>query len=113
MFRTANYQINTTGGNESQFEMLKKLEISLEQTAFLKNYCEQVGLIFLTTPFDEYSLDLLDDLHLDAYKISSTDITNLSFINKIAKKGKPILLSTGMSYLSEVKLALQEVSEFQ
>jgi N,N'-diacetyllegionaminate synthase len=108
----ANYQKKTTNSSESQFDMLKKLEISKEQSLELKSYCENKGIIFLTTPFDEFTLEELDDLMLSAYKVASTDITNLPFLRKIAKKGKPIFLSSGMSYLSEVKLALEAIYEF-
>ena len=107
----APYQKNTTDACETQFDMLKKLEVSKEQNLELKQYCSVKGIIFLTTPFDEESLDELDELDLPAYKVASTDATNLPFLKKIAKKGKPIFLSTGMSYLSEVKLALETIYE--
>ena len=92
--------------------MLKRLEVSQAQNFELKNYCKKKGIIFLTTPFDEKSLNELDPLNLCAYKVASTDITNLPFLKKIAKKKKPIFLSTGMSYLSEVVLALKTIHEF-
>ncbi|CAN2048423.1 N,N'-diacetyllegionaminic acid synthase [Candidatus Magnetomoraceae bacterium gMMP-1] len=101
-----------TGHLESQFDMLKKLEISIEQNLQLKTYCEENDIIFLTTPFDENSLNELDKLNLPAYKIASTDTTNLPFLRKVAKKNKPIFLSTGMSYLSEIELALNEIYPF-
>jgi N-acetylneuraminate synthase len=105
----APYQQKTTEAKESQFDMLKKLEITLEQNLKLMDHCKSNGIIFLTTPFDEGSLDDLDPLNLPAYKIASTDLTNLPFLKKVAQKGKPIFLSTGMSYLSEVELALAEI----
>lgn len=108
----APYQQLTTDASESQYEMLKKLEISTEQNKELKEHCEKKNIIFLTTPFDEVSLDQIDELNLPAYKVASTDTTNLPFLKKIAKKSKPIFLSTGMSYLSEVKLALETIYEF-
>ena len=107
----APYQKNTTDPNETQFDMLKKLEVSREQNFELKKYCIKNNIIFLTTPFDEESLKELDELDLPAYKVSSTDTTNLPFLKKIAKKGKPIFLSTGMTHLSEVKLALETIYE--
>ncbi len=119
MFKTENlilknvgkaaYQKKTTGLVESQFDMLKKLEITINQAMMLKKYCEKNNIIFLITPFDEWSLEKLDELRLPAYKVASTDLTNLPFIKKIAKKGKPVILSTGMSYLSEIELALNEI----
>jgi N,N'-diacetyllegionaminate synthase len=110
--KKAPYQTKTTEARESQFEMIKKLEISKEEIALLKNYCQKLRITFLITPFDEGTLDQLDDLHLSAYKISSTDITNLPFLKKVAKKAKPIILSTGMTYLGEVKVALEEIYPF-
>jgi sialic acid synthase SpsE len=108
----APYQKNTTDASETQFDMLKKLEVSREQNLELKQYCTKKGIVFLTTPFDEESLEEIDELDLPAYKVASTDTTNLPFLKKIAKKGKPIFLSTGMSYLSEVKSALETIYEY-
>jgi N,N'-diacetyllegionaminate synthase len=110
--KKAPYQQKTTGSEESQFEMLKKLEVTFEQNLKLKQHCINEGIIFLTTPFDEASLDDLDGLDLPAYKIASTDTTNLPFLSKVARKGKPIFLSTGMSYLAEVQMALETIYEF-
>jgi sialic acid synthase SpsE len=93
-------------------DMLKNLEVSREQNIELKKYCIKRKIIFLTTPFDEISLDEIDELDLPAYKIASTDTTNIPFLKKVAKKGKAIFLSTGMSYLSEVKLALETIYEY-
>jgi len=108
----ASYQKDTTDAGESQYDMLKRLEVTREQNLELKQYCIDKGIIFLTTPFDEESLEELDELDLPAYKVASTDTTNLPFLAKIAKKGKPIFLSTGMSYLSEVRLALETIYEY-
>lgn len=108
----APYQKETTGNTESQFEMLKQLEITREQNLELKRYCEDNNIIFLTTPFDETSLDELDELELPAFKIASTDTTNLPFLKKVAQKGRPIFLSTGMTYFSEVELALEVINEY-
>jgi len=108
----APYQKDTTDASESQYDMLKKLEVTREQNLELKQYCIDRGIIFLTTPFDEESLEEIDELDLPAYKVASTDTTNLPFLKKIAKKRKPVFLSTGMSYLSEVKLALETIYEY-
>lgn len=105
----APYQQARTGCQESQYDMLKKLEITRQQNLELKDYCQKKEIIFLTTPFDEASLEELEGLDLPAYKIASTDLTNLPFLEKIAEKNKPIFLSTGMSYLSEVELALKTI----
>ncbi len=108
----APYQQKTTNTEESQYDMLKKLEVSREQNLDLKRYCEEKNIIFLTTPFDESSLDEIDELDLPAYKVASTDTTNLPFLKKIAQKGKPIFLSTGMTYLAEVQMALETINEY-
>lgn len=108
----APYQKKTTDTSESQFEMLKKLEVTKEQNLQLKKYCEDKKIIFLTTPFDEVSLDELDELDLPAFKIASTDTTNLPFLKKVAQKGKPMFLSTGMTYQAEVELALKEIYKY-
>ncbi|MDB4104631.1 N-acetylneuraminate synthase [Salibacteraceae bacterium] len=108
----APYQQQTTSASESQFNMLKKLELRKDQYQELKDYCEQKGIIFLITPFDKFSLGQLEELGVEAYKVASTDTTNLPFLKKIALTGKPILLSTGMSFLDEVKSAMQTIHEF-
>ncbi len=105
----APYQQETTDASESQMEMLKKLEVTKEQNLELMNYCNSKGILFLTTPFDEESIDDLDVLNLAAYKVASTDLTNIPFLRKLASKQKPIILSTGMSYLEEVRLALEAI----
>ncbi len=105
----AQYQIETTGINENQYEMLSKLELSFEQQRELKAYCDNKGIIFLSTPFDEKSFEFLQTLDLPAYKISSTDTNNYLFIKKIAKTQKPIVLSTGMSTFSEIEEAVHTI----
>ena len=105
----APYQQKTTGTAESQFEMLKKLEISKKQNLELIEYCNMKNILFLSTPFDEESIEELSELNIAAFKIASTDTTNLPFLSKVAKKGKPIILSTGMCFLAEVQMALQEI----
>lgn len=108
----APYQQKTTEATESQFDMLKKLEVTREQNLELKKYCEEKNIIFLTTPGDIFSIDEMDILDLPAYKVASTDLTNLPFLKKLARKNKPIFLSTGMSYLSEVQMALETIHEY-
>ena len=110
--KKAPYQLKTTNNSQSQMEMLRNLEVTRAQNLELKKYCLAKQIIFLTTPFDEYSLEELDELDLPAYKVASTDLTNLPFLKKIAKKNKPILLSTGMSYLSEVSVALETIYQY-
>ncbi len=87
--------------NES-YDMLKKYELSFGTFEFLKNYCDSVGIIFLSTPFDVKSSDMLEDLGIDAYKISSGDLNNYQLLEHIAEKKMPIMISTGMSTIIEV-----------
>lgn len=98
----AEYQLRTTGDEESQLEMLRRLELSADAHRELQSYCRERGIIFLSTPFDEEAVDLLDSLGVPAFKISSGDVTNSPLLEHVASKGKPIILSTGMSELSEV-----------
>ncbi len=103
----AAYQRQTTDAGESQLDMLRRLELSPAAHRELNDYCRQRGLIFLSTPFDEESADLLDELDVLAFKIGSGEVTNHPFLEYVARKGKPIILSTGMSYLSEVDEAVR------
>jgi len=105
----AEYQKETTNSKESQYEMIKKLEFSFEDFVKIKDYCDKKGIIFLSTPFDYESVDFLKSL-VPLYKIGSGEITNLPFLEYIAKKGKPIILSTGMSTLGEVEEAVKTIT---
>lgn len=103
----AEYQRQTTGEGESQFEMVKKLELSFNQFRELKAYCDERDIEFLSTPFDIESADfLIDELNLTTIKISSGEITNAPLLYHIARKQPDIILSTGMATLSEVEAAL-------
>lgn len=95
----------------SQYELFKKLDgFNKEDYEELCRYCKQVGIDFMSTPFDYNSADYLEDM-VDIYKISSSDITNIPFIKYIAKKGKPVYLSVGASYLAEVDEAVRAIKE--
>lgn len=107
----ARYQIENAGTNESQIEMLRQLELSPNAHKDLFAYCRQKNISFLSTPFDEESADMLDDLGMEIFKISSGEITNKPLIQYIASKKKPIILSTGMSYLGEVENAISWIDE--
>ena len=109
--KKAPYQMANTGTDKSQSEMLRSLELKKEHYLLLRDYCSNKNLDFLITPFDETSLEELEELNLDAYKIASTDTTNISFLRKIAKTGKRIFLSTGMCYENEVKKAVNAITE--
>ena len=95
-----------TDGAESAYQMLRRCELSWDDQAKLKKYADERGILFLSTPFDEGSADFLDSLDVQAFKIASGDITHVPLLRQVASKGKPILLSTGMSYLSEVADAI-------
>jgi N-acetylneuraminate synthase/N,N'-diacetyllegionaminate synthase len=97
------------GEMESQFEMIKRLELSYDQFRELFEYCQARRILFLSTPFDEESADFLDSLGMSAFKVASFDITNLPFLAHIGRKGKPVMLSTGMSYLGEVETAIRAI----
>lgn len=105
----AKYQAQTTGSAESQYEMIKKLELSAGNFVGLVHYAQKKGILFLSTPFDKDSVDLLDGLGVPAFKIASGEITNFPLIRYIAEKGKPVILSTGMSTLGEINEALQVI----
>ena len=107
----ANYQIVNTGNDQSQLEMVRQLELSYDDFRRLFDYCEKQQIMFMSTPFDEESADFLDQLGMEIYKISSGEVTNLPFLRHIAKKGRPIILSTGMSTLGEIESAVQSIVE--
>src|SRR5580698_10249506 len=94
------YQERTTPARESQLQMLRRLELDAAAHRSLIEHCGNIGLQFLSSPFDTESADLLDDLNVSQFKIPSGEITNLPFLEHLARKGKPLILSTGMSTLS-------------
>jgi len=103
----AAYQERTTGKAESQFEMLKRLELGIEAHRKLIEHCQRIGIQFLSSPFDIESADLLETMELPLYKIPSGEITNVPYVRHIAGKGKPVILSTGMCTLGEVEEAIK------
>ena len=107
--KPALYQSLNTGNNDSQLEMLRKLELSFDQQFELKNYCIKKNIEFLTTAFDLESLDLINQMNLKRFKIPSGEITNLPYLRKIGSFGKPIILSTGMSNIEEINNALNQL----
>ena len=106
----AAYQKETTGTQESQYEMIKKLELSEEKHVKLKGYADEQNILFLSTPYDKPSVDFLSQLGVTAFKISSADITNHPFLAYVAAKKLPIILSTGMSTLGEIEEALEVIA---
>ena len=105
----AAYQIEATGAGESQSEMLMRLELSTETLRALQAHAAARGIVFFSTPFDEASADTLAALGVPMFKVPSGEITNLPLLRHIAAKGKPIILSTGMSTLDEVEQALAAI----
>lgn len=103
----APYQRLTTSSNETQYDMLTRLEITREQTWELKQYCKEKNIIFLSTPFEKASLDELGEMGVPAFKVAATDLTNIQFLRQVAEKGRPIILSAGMCYQEEVRRALE------
>ncbi|AVK82796.1 N-acetylneuraminate synthase [Lysinibacillus sp. B2A1] len=105
--KQANYQIENLGKPTSQYEMLKKLELKFDEFLALHQYCNKLGIEFLSTPFDVESVDfLLDKLQIAIAKIPSGELTNSPFVYYIARKQKSIILSTGMATIEDIHEAL-------
>jgi N,N'-diacetyllegionaminate synthase len=105
----AEYQKTATGSEETQYEMLKRLELSEKDHRQLMVYCRKKGITFLSTPFDEESADFLEDLGVPAFKIGSGELTNLPLLKHVARKKLPMILSTGMANLAEVDAAVKTI----
>ncbi|EAK0463493.1 N-acetylneuraminate synthase [Campylobacter upsaliensis] len=105
--KKAKYQLETTAKEESQLEMIKKLELSYESHFELMKHCKKHGIAFLSTPFDLESVEFLRGLDLPYFKIPSGEITNLPYLKAVAKCKKKVLLSTGMANLGEIEAALE------
>jgi sialic acid synthase SpsE len=101
----AAYHVRTTGSDEEQtwFELLKSQELDEPAHQELQAHCARRGVMFLSTPYDEESADLLARLHVDAFKIASTDASNYPFLEYVARKGRPVIYSTGMCEMEEVR----------
>lgn len=107
----AEYQYRNTGNSLSQYEMLKELELSYDSFKELSLYCASRSIMFLSSPFDETSMEYLDQLGVGIIKIPSGEITNYVYLKKAASLQKPIILSTGMSTMEEIKEALELLDE--
>lgn len=107
----AEYQIQTTGVGESQFEMIKALELTEDNQYQIKEYCDKKGIEFLSSPFDFWGIDFLDRMGLQKLKIPSGEINNLPYLEKIGALNKKIILSTGMSNMQEVAFALDLLTD--
>jgi N-acetylneuraminate synthase/N,N'-diacetyllegionaminate synthase len=102
----ASYQKETTVKN-SQYEMIKKLELSEDNFRELAQYADKRGILFLSSPFDFESVDLLDEIGVPAFKLGSGEITNFPLLERVASKGKPVILSTGMATMGEIREAVK------
>lgn len=107
----ADYQVRTTDPDESQFEMVRKLELSRADHEVLVEDCRRHGIGFLSTAFDTASFDMLIELGLDRVKVASGEITNLPFLRHVSRRGLPMMMSTGMANLGEIEAALDVVEE--
>ena len=105
----AKYHIETTGDDnvQSWYELLKSQELNREQHIELITYCKSKNITFLSTPYDWPSIDLLDSLGIQLFKVASTDANNIPLLRYMAKKGRPMILSTAMSNLDEIKNSVQ------
>lgn len=108
--KKAEYQKVTTG-DSSQQDMLKKLELSYDEFLALKDYCDQVGICFLSTPFDVDSIEFLNTINMPFWKIPSGEVTNLPYLLALAKTGKPVVMSTGMCEMEEIEAAIKVLRE--
>lgn len=102
----AEYQKENTGKVESQLEMCKKIHLKLTDYAPLKKYCKEIGIKFISTPFDLDSIDVLKDMSMDFWKVPSGEITNYPYLVKIANTHTPVVMSTGMCEINEIREAL-------
>lgn len=107
----ADYQIENTNNNDSQFEMLKKLELSFEDFKQIKKHCDEIGIQFASTADDKESLDFLVDLGIPFIKIGSGEIGNISYLRYMGSKGLPIIMSTGMSTLEDIQISLDALKQ--
>ena len=106
----AEYQRLTTG-DSSQQDMLEKLELCYDEFLELKVYCDQVGICFLSTPFDFESINFLNSINMPFWKVPSGEVTNMPYLEAIGKTGKPVLMSTGMCELSEIETAINVLKQ--
>lgn len=107
----ADYQLKVTDAKESQYDMLKKLELDFDKYQTIVKYCDDVGIDFLSTPYNPSDVDFLETFEVSAYKIASGQLTEIPFLEYVAKKNKPIILSTGMGSLAEVYEAVKAIRE--
>ncbi|MDP2652776.1 MAG: N-acetylneuraminate synthase [Candidatus Omnitrophota bacterium] len=105
------YHVETTGKAGSWFDLLKSQELDRTQHEAIIRHCRKAGILFLSTPYDEESADLLDDLDVPAFKVASTDANNIPFLKYLASKKRPVLLSTAMCTMEEVGASVRAVAK--
>ena len=111
--KKSNYQINKKNKNTSLYKMLKKVELSYSDTKKLFNYAKKINIEIISTPFDKISSDELENLKMKIFKISSGDIDNLPLLGHIAKKNKPIIISTGRSTFNDIDRAIKWIKKYK
>ena len=109
--RKAEYQCNTSGKSETQLEMVKRLELDVTEHEELMGYCRGKGIMFLSTPFDLESIELLNGIGVEIFKIPSGEITNLPYLRRIGELKRKKILSTGMAEMGEIENALDILQE--
>lgn len=109
--KKAEYQIETTANNENQYAMIKKLELDYEKHQELMDYCNSKDIMFLSSPFDLESIDLLSNLGIAIFKVPSGEINNVPYLRKIGELKKQVIVSTGMATMGEIELALSILRE--
>ena len=107
----AEYQVHNTGNDNSQYEMLKSLELSQEDYKELKMLCDELGIEFMSTPFDLESIEQLEKLNVNRFKLPSGEITNYPYLVKLAKTHKPIIMSSGMATVDDIEAAITVLKE--
>ena len=107
----ADYQVNNTGNNDSQYEMLKKLELSQQDYRELKQLCDELDIEFMSTPFDIESIDLLEQLNVNRFKLPSGEITNYPYLVRLAKTHKPVIMSSGMATVEDIESAVEVLTK--
>ncbi|NCB96818.1 MAG: N-acetylneuraminate synthase [Bacteroidia bacterium] len=111
--KKAEYQARETGSEESQYSMLKRLELSRSAFVELDGYCRKKGIGFLSTPFDDESIGFLDSIGIGIWKVPSGEVTNYPYLVKIAETHKPVIMSTGMCNLDEISAAIGVLGQHQ
>ena len=106
------YQVETTGHEQSHYEMLRTLELSFEDNNLLINYCKNVDIAFISTPYSLAAVEQLERLGVSEYKIASADIVDIPLLKAVAATGKPVILSLGMANLGEIERALACFKEY-